>query len=509
MIRLILTGLLILGAQAADWPTFGGDAQRTGWARREKVLNADNAGKLKLEWSLKLDNASKELNSLTVPIVVEDVITPKGFKDIVITAGSSDKIFAIDADTGKLLWDKTFEIEGTPKDPKNSWLCPNALNATPVVDRRSKSVYVVTSDGKLHTLNFVNGEDQKPPVAFIPPFGKPWSLNLNGGILYSTTSQNCNAVRSAVYAMDLRNPDRPVSFVQSSPTGGAGMWGRGGGAISPTSGLLFAETGDGPYDTDAGKYSDSFLAVSPEAKIVDYYTPANRAWVSKKDLDMGNITPVVFPFEDWELVAGGGKEGVLFLLDSKCLGGTDHRTPLFRSPLYTNEDIDFAGRGFWGALSTWQDPGGTRWLYAPAWGPPASEAPKFPITYGETPAGSVMAFKVVSKDKKPVLEPAWISKNMSVPEPVVIANGVVFALSNGENVRQVDSGGRIFTSLERASSPSGNATLYALDSATGKEIFSSGKTIPGFSHFSGLALASGRVYVVTWDSTIYAFSVPQ
>src|SRR6202030_3890714 len=103
-----------------------------------------------------------------------------------------------------------------------------------------------------------------------------------------------------------------------------------------------------------------------------------------------------FPFEDRELVSGAGKEGVLFLLDSKSLGGADHRTPLFRSPLYTNEEVDFAGRGFWGALSTWQDPKGTRWLYAPAWGPPASTAPRFPLAHGETKGGSIMAFKVVS-----------------------------------------------------------------------------------------------------------------
>ncbi len=273
--------------------------------------------------------------------------------------------------------------------------------------------------------------------------------------------------------------------------------------------MIYAETGDGSFDPEAGKYSDTFLGVSHDMKLVDYYTPANRAWISKKDLDMGNISPVIFPFENWELVAGGGKEGVLFLLDSKSLGGADHRTPLFRSPLYTNDDVDFAGRGFWGALSTSQDPKGTRWLYAPAWGPPASSAPQFPITNGETKGGSIMAFKVVSKDKKPLLEPAWISKDMSVPEPVVIANGVVLALSNGENVRQVDSGGRLYTSLERANAPSGNAILYALDAATGKELFSSAKTIASFTHFSGLAVASGRVYVVTWDSTIYAFGVPQ
>jgi len=510
MRKLILAVALLFSAlHAADWLMFGGDPQRTGWAKNEKAISSDTAAKLQLEWSLKLDNAAKQLNSLTAPIIVENVITPKGFKDIVIAAGSSDKVFAIDADTGKLLWQKAFQIEATPKDPDGGWLCPNALNATPIIDKRNKSLYVLASDGKLHSLNYVDGEDRKPPLQFVPPFAKAWSMNLHRGVLYTTTSQGCNGVRSAIYAMDLRNEDRKVTFVQSGPTGGAGIWGRAGGAVSDATGLIYAETGDGSYDPASGKYSDTFLGVSADMKISDYYTPANRAWISKKDLDMGNISPVVFPFEDWELVAGGGKEGVLFLLDAKSLGGADHRTPLFRSPLYTNDDVDFAGRGFWGALSTWVDAKGTRWLYAPAWGPPAANSPAFPITYGETKGGSIMAFKVVSRDKKPVLEPAWISRDMSVPEPVVIANGVVLALSNGENVRQVDSGGRMYTSKQRASTPSGNATLYAMDAATGKVLFSSGNTMPGFSHFSGLAVAGGRVYAVTWDSTIYAFGVPQ
>ena len=74
---------------------------------------------------------------------------------------------------------------------------------------------------------------------------------------------------------------------------------------------------------------------------------------------------------------------------------------------------------------------------------------------------------------------------MNYPEPVVIANGMVFALSNGENVKQVDSSGRLLTSKERIDTPTGNATLYAVDAETGKELFSSGKTMSGFSHFSG------------------------
>jgi outer membrane protein assembly factor BamB len=492
---------------AADWLTFAGDPQRTGWARAETKLSRENVARLKLEWSLKLDANAVELTSLTVPVIMENVITPRGFKDLVVVAGADDKVFAIDADTGKLVWTTHFTAEGSPKGTPH-WLCPFSLNATPVIDRKTATVHVLASDGKLHSLNIVNGEDRVAPTQFTPPFAKVWSLNLLNGVLYTPTSQGCNGVRSAVYAMNLADPKRPVAVFQASPTGGAGIWGRAGVAVSP-SGMVFAETGDGPYDQAAGKMSDTVLGLSPkDLKLADFYTPANRAWITKKDLDMGCISPVVFPFKRWELVAAAGKEGVIYLLDTKSMGGADHRVPLFRSPLWTNEDVDFAGRGFWGSLSTWEDPAGVRWLIAPAHGPAvAANGPRFDHSYGPTPNGSIMAFRVEERDGKPVLVPAWNSRDMSVPEPPLIANGVLFALSNGESARQVDSAGHLYTSKERIALHTGNATLYALDAATGKEIYSSASTIPGFTHFSGLAISGGRLYVVTHEARVYAFGL--
>ena len=368
---------------------------------------------------------------------------------------------------------------------------------------------MLAGDGRLHGLNVFNGEDRIPPFQYTPPFGKTWSLNLVGDTLYTATSQGCNGVRSAFYSVNLKDPSRKVSSFSASPTGGAGIWGRAGVAVT-SNGLVVGETGDGPYDTAAGKYSDTFLAVSAtDLTLKDYYTPANRAWITKKDLDMGNMSPVVFPYKQWELIAGAGKEGVIYLLDSKSLGGSDHRTPLFRSPLYANEDVDYAGRGFWGAMSAYTDAGGDTWLLAPAWGPQGSNSPKFPVTYGDAPNGSIMAFKIVTKEGKPALEPAWRSRDMAVPEPPIIANGIVFAVSNGENTRQVDPSGRMYSSKERADAPTGNAVLYAFDAKTGKELYSSGNTMKSFTHFSGLSISEGRVYVVTHDSTVYAFGLGQ
>src|SRR5207302_826916 len=128
-------------------------------------------------------------------------------------------------------------------------------------------------DGKLHALNLVNGEDRMAPAQFFPPFAKAWSMNLVDDVIYTTISQGCNGVKSGVYAMDLTDPRHQVSYFQSS-TAGAGIWGRAGAAIA-SYGKVLVETGDGPYDSNAGKLSDTMIELSPkDLKLFDYYTPA-------------------------------------------------------------------------------------------------------------------------------------------------------------------------------------------------------------------------------------------
>ncbi|MGA2592964.1 MAG: hypothetical protein ABSH32_23870, partial [Bryobacteraceae bacterium] len=197
---------------AANWLSYGNDPQRTGWSPAETDINRDNAKSLTLLWKAHLDNQPRELNSLTAPVNVEWVTTDKGMSEIVIVGGASDNLFALDADTGKLLWKKTFTPEGKPRQ-EPFWLCPNALNATPLIrkDGLTATVFSISSDGKLHALNVINGEDRIPPQQFVPPFSKNWSLNLFQGVLYTTISQGCNGARSGVYAMELGAADHPVN----------------------------------------------------------------------------------------------------------------------------------------------------------------------------------------------------------------------------------------------------------------------------------------------------------
>src|SRR5579862_5333632 len=275
-----------------SWTTFGGDPQRTGWNKTETDLTPESVKHLKLEWSVKLDSEPKALSNLTAPLVRASIATPKGVKDLIVVAGVTNKLFVIDGDTGKIFWEKTLSSEGTP-ERRDSWLCPNGLTATPVIGPVPRTggaapgfgqaLYVLAADGKLHAFNLVSGEDVLPPTAFVPAFAKMWSMNLVNGILYTTISQNCNGVKSGVYAMDLNGADRQVSYFEASSASGAGIWGRAGAAVT-SDGRLIIATGDGAFDPDKHQFGDSVIALSPaDLKMTDIFTPRNRVWMTKKD----------------------------------------------------------------------------------------------------------------------------------------------------------------------------------------------------------------------------------
>ena len=154
-----------------------------------------------------------------------------------------------------------------------------------------------------------------------------------------------------------------------------------------------------------------------------------------------SASPVFFGWRNRNLLTGGAKEGVVYLMDADHLGGADHQTTLYTSPRYGNDKAACCeGLGIWGGLSTARDLEGQTWLIVPMGGPPA-EGAKFPITNGPAPHGSLMAFKVVAdpKTQSPVLEPVWVSGDFDMPDPAVIANGVVFALATGSD--EVQRGG--------------------------------------------------------------------
>jgi outer membrane protein assembly factor BamB len=434
-------------------------------------------------------------------------------KEIAIATGVSDNIFGIDAASGKLLWTKHFSSSySDPQNARKDILCPGGITATPVIAPAGAgkyTIYAASWDGMLHQVNVADGEDVTLPKKFMPSNGKPYGLSLWKGVIYTHTAQGCGGRPNMVYTFDLAT-GKAGSW---GPAGG-GMWGRQGPAIS-SKGVMYTGTGDGNYNPEIGSFGNGIVGVqlNEETKapeLVDYYGPSNAAWLWKRDLDM-QVTPAIFNYKGRELMVDAGKECRVYLMDTESIGGDDHRTPLYRTPLICNEDVNFASSGIWGSMATWQDAKGddakgTRWVLTPFWGPKHS-AFKAPIENGAVEHGAIAAFKVEQTNGKWQLVPAWISRDMNRAEPPIVANGIVFSYGSGEDTDQAYPDVGLEDTVERRIPGSTHAVLYALDAETGKELWSSGDQIASWNHWSGVTVANGRVYIGTFDNVLYCFGI--
>lgn len=503
-----LFALLAFSAAAADWLTDGGDIQRTNHQKQETILTKSNVNGLQLLWKTKLDNTPRQMHSLLEPLAIGRLETKNGPREVVIQAGSLDNVYALDARTGEILWKRHFE--STYKEnpaARASVLCPGGMTANVTIGAGNGPgkyiIYAAAWDGRLHMVDAGAGEELGPPTKFMPPNGKPYALNLVNNVIYTHTAQGCGGNPNMAYSYDLAT-HKAGSW---GPAGG-GMWGRSGPAISKSL-VMYTGTGDGRWDPENGIFGNGIIGVkqNPQTKaleLVDYYGPTNAEWLAKRDLDM-QVSPAIFDYKGKEYMVDASKECRVYLMATDSIGGDDHRTPVFRTPLICNEFVDFAEAGIWGSMATWDD-NGTRWVLAPFWGPKHSRF-KAPIEHGEVKKGAIAAFKMEGDRDNATLVPAWISRDMNQAEPPLIANGMIFAYGSGENTSQAYPDVGLDFRMERRVPLSSHVILYALDARDGKELWSSGDQIANWNHFSGIGLANGQVYANTHDGTVYCFGL--
>src|SRR5262249_58627065 len=161
------------GAAAAkppliDYSTDGGDAQRTGWIRDEKIITKENVGGLKLQWKRETGNEPRALHALMQVLIANNPgATSGGAKQLAIVAGISDNIVAFDVETGRIAWRRQWDYPGqvvAGQDPRHlGFLRPGGSSDTPVIGppdaQGRRPLYFVTGDGMLHILNAADGED--------------------------------------------------------------------------------------------------------------------------------------------------------------------------------------------------------------------------------------------------------------------------------------------------------------------------------------------------------------
>jgi outer membrane protein assembly factor BamB len=511
--------------RSQDWSTFGSDIGRTGFERSDPLIKKDTLAKdFTLLYKMKLGSGAGANRAVTPPVVIAILISYRGFKELAFSAGSNNAVYSINADFGKIFWEKPLIYSSEIPRSKDSWLpCSSTITpllslvpppvlgagrgrggagATPVAPGRglggagfgaSRPVLSLGSDGRLHRLNAANGDDLGGvPVRFLPPNARASALNVSDNVVYTSTNQGCGTVPNAVWAIDFA-AETPA--VTSFKTNGGGVWGTGGVAIGPDH-TIYAQLGDGPFDPAAKKWSNVLVALAPRTlEVKQYFAPPNLA--PAKNIGMNAATPVVFPWKDRTLVAATGRDGRVYLLDGALLGGADHNTSLSKSAVLS--DGATPDRGIYG-LASFIDEQQNRWVLASVWGPTAGSP--------SNPNGGVVAFKVEEKEGQPILTQSWISRDLSSPVPPVSTNGIVFALGAGDYTRIPKDGYDGIPTVEEKPKPNARATLVALDAGTGKEIWSSRQQVTVPAALTGLTVANGHVYFGTTDGTLYCFGIP-
>ena len=543
---------------SADWASQSGNPQRDGWARNERDLTKEKFQDFHLLYKTRLDNKAVGLYALTSPIIIGNLITYRGFKEMLFVGGSSDNAFSIDADLNRVLWKTHFNVTG--KSPSPTANCPGGLTGAVAMSGTSGllrfgmggrgpargavgpgrggaagaragrgaantvgmgrgpqmprifgggfggngSIFLVSSDGYLRFVRESDGNDTATPaIPFVPANAKVSSVNVSNTSIYAATVDGCFGNPNGIYGVDYGTDEhKVVSFM----TNGSGPSGSGGTAASDK-GEILAQIPDGHGDV-AGNYNDTVVALAPNTlDVKDYFTPQGDLPPVRKGVSTPGLTPAVFNWNGKELVAAGGRDGRVYLLDSTSLGGSDHHTPLAKSDPIATPDSNYSGNGLWGNFATWEDEDNNiRWVYASLWGP-VNPASKFASNNGDASHGSVVAFKVEDRNGSPALVPQWVSSDILTPASPATTNGLVFVLSSGESPRLAKENGKPYSVGEREKMAS-HAILYVLDGATGKQIFSSGNDANTFSHASGVAIANGRVYFTTHDSTVYSYGFP-
>jgi hypothetical protein len=344
----LLAGLCLFATVGAcaqarvDVLTQHNDNSRTGVNLRETLLTPANVNQTRFGMLFKrvVDD-----QLYTQPLVVTDVEVAGGTRDLLYVTTVNNSVYAFDANDSEAslpVWHVNF---GTPANLHSTDFGCLDINGqmgiigTPVIDKTRGVLYVValTRVGaqtgprtgfiqKLHALDLATGADlpESPVVVSAPDFNalmqnqRP-ALMLANDMVYVGYASHCDKepYHGFLMAYDATTLAQ-VSVLNTSPTGSeASIWQSGQGPAADEEGNVYVVTGNGSWD-GVSNFSESFMKLTPGLKLLDWFTPTNHFALDERDEDLDSSGATLIP--GTHLVLGGGKEGVLYTLDTRNLG---------------------------------------------------------------------------------------------------------------------------------------------------------------------------------------------
>jgi len=294
---------------ATNWPTYHGDAARTGVA-----AGLPAAGRLSVAWSRHLDG----------PVYGQPLI----IGGIVIAATEHDTVYGLDRSSGHIRWRAHV---GTPvplADQPCGDIDPLGITGTPVYDPADGLVYAVAqTTGSRHVLVGITvrtGTVRVRRVIPAPDHHRAFdqqraALALGDGRIYVSFGGHfgdCGPYVGSVVAIAASGRGPMASYRVPTARDG-GIWAPGGPVIAP-GGRLFVSAGNGAATRSPYDGSDSITALSPGLRRMGLFAP--RTWRADNagDLDLGSMSPALL--SDGEILTVG-KRGIGYLLKASHLGG--------------------------------------------------------------------------------------------------------------------------------------------------------------------------------------------
>ena len=319
-----------------DIPTQHNDKERTGANLRESVLKPSNVdpGHFGMLFKHLVDD-----QLYTQPLVLTNVLVGGGYHDVVFTTTVNNSVYAFDANDANAtgaLWHVNFGVPANLHDYDFGCLDINGnmgIIGTPVLDPMTRVLYVValTKAGghfeqRLHKLDVGTGADMPgSPVTIAAPDFNPLlqnqrpALALDHGRVYVGYASHCDKepYHGFLLSYDASTLKQEAVLNTSPGGGGASIWQSGQAPSIDADGNVYLDTGNGSWNGTT-QFSESFLKLSPSLRILDWFTPTNHVQLDKDDNDLDSSGATLIPKTN--LVLGGGKEGVLYLLDTQHLG---------------------------------------------------------------------------------------------------------------------------------------------------------------------------------------------
>jgi hypothetical protein len=405
---------------------------------------------------------------------------------MVIVATESNNVYALNAVTGTVIWQRNVGSPVTSGLPCGN-INPVGITGTPVVDLPSRSLFfdaLIDGPAKKHFIYSLNVDTGATNPGWPVDVngtatynGMPFESRVQeerGGlalvngiayVAYSGYSGDCDNYHGWVVGVDINDPANIHAWATTAI--GGGIWGHGGVASDGTN--MFVVTGN-TFNT-GGNWMGGEAIIRLQAgptwtgQPTDYWAPVNWLSLDNTDTDLGGVSATTINVPGAtpsQLVLALGKDRNAYLVNRNNLGGIN--APVAQASV--------AGINRGTSAVTYRTILGTYFAF-------------------HNDSGAIRAYRI-TRTSPPTIVFAW-SQNQT-----------------GRGSPWVTTTDGIHNPIVWVAGVQGDQCLHGYDGETGTVIYAGGganELMTGTRQWNTGIAARGRIYLGT-DNKVYAFTVP-